>query len=59
MLILDRKQNEGFYIEHEEGDVYVKLLSVNKETGRAKIGIDADRRFNVRREELAPREATK
>jgi len=34
-------------------------LSVNKETGRAKIGIDADRSINVRREELAPREAKK
>ena len=52
MLILERKLNEGFYIS----TAYVKLLSVNKETGKVKIGIDAPQDVNIRREELPERD---
>lgn len=56
MLILERKLNEGMYFETLNGPIYVKLLSVNRNSGKTKLGIDAPQDVNIRREELPPRE---
>lgn len=47
MLVLDRKIQEGFWIE---GRIFVKVLSVGKR--RVKLGIEAPRELEVVREEL-------
>ncbi len=50
MLVLDRKINEGFWIE---GHIFVKVLGVGRR--RVKLGIDAPGDLKIVREELGPR----
>lgn len=52
MLVLDRKPNEGFWID---GQIFVKILGVRR--GRVKIGIDAPGYVPIVREELLSRSA--
>jgi len=47
MLVLDRKVQEGFWIE---GRIFVKVLSVGRR--RVKLGIDAPESSKIIREEL-------
>ncbi len=48
MLVLDRKINEGFWIE---GRIFVKVLSIGRR--RIKLGIEAPKETTIVREELA------
>ena len=50
MLVLDRKVQEGFWIDNR---IFVKVLSISRH--RIKIGIDAPRDVTVVREELRSR----
>lgn len=50
MLVLDRKVNEGFWIE---GRIFVKVLGVRR--SRVKLGVEAPPDVEVLREELRPR----
>ena len=47
MLVLDRKVQEGFWIEHR---IFVKVLSIGKR--RVKLGIEAPSELEILREEL-------
>jgi carbon storage regulator len=47
MLVLDRKAQEGFWID---GRIYVKVLDIGRR--RVKLGIDAPGEVSVVREEL-------
>ena len=47
MLVLDRKIQEGFWID---GGIYVKVLGVGRQ--RVKLGIDAPRDIKIVRDEL-------
>ena len=47
MLVLDRKIQEGFWIERR---IFVKVLSIGKR--RVKLGIEAPRELEILREEL-------
>jgi carbon storage regulator len=47
MLVLDRKLQEGFWIE---GRIFVKVLSVGRR--RVKLGIEAPADAKIMREEL-------
>ncbi len=47
MLVLDRKVQEGFWIE---GRIFVKVLSIGKR--RVKLGIEAPSELEILREEL-------
>ena len=47
MLILDRKVQEGFWIEDR---IFVKVLGIGRQ--RVKLGIEAPREINIVREEL-------
>ncbi len=51
MLVLTRKKNESLIID---GQVLVKILGVKG--GRIRLGIEAPKRYNVRRGELKPKE---
>lgn len=58
MLILTRKQGEEIDIELEDGRVIVvALLSVERCSGRTKIGVKADRSIKVDRHEVYLRKA--
>jgi carbon storage regulator CsrA len=48
MLVLDRKVQEGFWID---GRIFVKVLSVGRK--RVKLGIEAPGGMKIVREELA------
>jgi carbon storage regulator len=48
MLVLDRKINEGFWIE---GNIFVKVLGVGRR--RVKLGIEAPGDLKIVREELS------
>lgn len=48
MLVLDRKLNEGFWIEDR---IFIKVLSIGKR--RIKLGIEAPDDVTIVREELA------
>ena len=50
MLVLDRKVQEGFWIDNR---IFVKVLSSSSHRG--KIGVEAPRDVSVVREELRPR----
>ena len=50
MLVLDRKVQEGFWIDNR---IFVKVLSISRH--RIKIGIEAPRDVTVVREELRSR----
>ena len=50
MLVLDRKLQEGFWID---GRIFVKVLSVGRR--RVKLGIEAPADLEIVREELLPR----
>ena len=47
MLVLDRKAQEGFWID---GRIYVKVLDIGKR--RVKLGIEAPSELSVVRDEL-------
>ncbi len=47
MLVLDRKIQEGFWID---GRIFIKVISVGKR--RVKIGIEAPHDLEILREEL-------
>lgn len=47
MLVLDRKIQEGFWIERR---IYVKVLSIGRR--RVKLGIEAPSELEILREEL-------
>jgi carbon storage regulator len=47
MLVLDRKAQEGFWID---GRIYVKVLDIGKR--RVKLGIDAPSDLGIVRSEL-------
>ena len=47
MLVLDRKIQEGFWID---GRIFVKVLSIGKR--RVKLGIEAPSELQIVREEL-------
>jgi carbon storage regulator len=47
MLVLDRKAQEGFWID---GRIYVKVLDIGRR--RVKLGIDAPGDLSIVREEL-------
>ena len=50
MLVLDRRVQEGFWIE---GRIFVKVLSIGRH--RVKIGVEAPQEFKIEREELRSR----
>ena len=50
MLVLDRKVQEGFWIDNR---IFVKVLSISRH--RIKLGIEAPRDVTVVREELRSR----
>jgi carbon storage regulator len=50
MLILVRKAHQGIWIEGEKGDIWVKVLSVERD--RVKLGITAPEDVKVMRQEL-------
>ncbi len=50
MLVLSRKKDEGLIIKTAEGDVRIVVLEAEK--GRVRIGIQAPRGLTVLREEL-------
>lgn len=50
MLVLDRKVQEGFWIE---GRIFIKVLSVGRR--RVKLGIDAPGELEITRDELRER----
>ena len=47
MLVLDRKIQEGFWIE---GGIYVKVLGIGRQ--RVKLGIEAPKDIKIVRDEL-------
>ena len=47
MLVLDRKIQEGFWID---GGIYVKVLGIGRQ--RVKLGIEAPRDIKIVRDEL-------
>ena len=49
MLVLDRKLQEGFWID---GRIYVKVLGIGRR--RVKLGIQAPSDLSIVREELVP-----
>ena len=53
MLVLDRKVQEGFWIE---GRIFVKVLSIGRR--RIKLGIEAPRDLTIVREELVEEQAS-
>ena len=50
MLILVRKSQQGIWIQSDKGDVWVRVLSVERD--RVKLGITAPRDVKVMRQEL-------
>ncbi len=52
MLVLDRKVQQGFWIE---GDIFVKVLDIGRR--RVKLGIEAPSNLKIVREELRSRQA--
>ena len=52
MLVLDRKVQEGFWIE---GGIFVKVLGIGKH--RVKLGIEAPTNLKIVRDELQSRSA--
>ena len=50
MLVLDRKVQEGFWIE---GRIFIKVLGIGRR--RVKLGIEAPSDLKILREELLPR----
>lgn len=49
MLVLDRKIQQGFWIENR---IFIKVLSVGKR--RVKLGIEAPSELEIVRDELQP-----
>jgi carbon storage regulator len=50
MLVLSRKKNQGILIQGKEGDVRVVVIEADK--GRLRLGIEAPRGYTIIREEL-------
>jgi carbon storage regulator len=50
MLVLARKKNEGIVIKGKDGDVRIVLMQI--ERGKIRIGIDAPKGYTIVREEL-------
>ncbi len=53
MLVLDRKVNEGFWID---GRIFVKVLAIGRK--RTKLGVGAPADVEILREELRQRPCT-
>lgn len=52
MLVVGRKSEEGFIIDHPSGPIHVKLLRIAN--GKARIGIQAPPDVAILRDELIP-----
>jgi carbon storage regulator len=50
MLVISRKKSEGILIKSKEGDVRIVLIDI--ERGRVRLGIEAPRGYSIVREEL-------
>jgi carbon storage regulator len=50
MLVLSRKKNEGIIIKGKEGDVRILVVEVDK--GKVRLGIEAPKGYAIIREEL-------
>jgi carbon storage regulator len=50
MLVLSRKKNQGILIRAKDGDIRVVVIEAEK--GRVRLGIEAPRGCGVMREEL-------
>ncbi len=50
MLVLSRKKNEGILIKGKDGDIRIVLIEVEK--GKIRLGIEAPRGYSILREEL-------
>ncbi len=50
MLVISRKKGEGILIKSREGDVRIVLIEM--ERGRVRLGIEATKGYSIFREEL-------
>jgi len=50
MLVLSRKRNEGILIKGKDGDIRIVLIEIDK--GKIRLGIDAPGGYTIIREEL-------
>jgi carbon storage regulator len=50
MLVLSRKKNEGIIIKGKEGDIRILVVEVDK--GKIRLGIEAPKGYAIIREEL-------
>jgi carbon storage regulator CsrA len=50
MLVLSRKKNQGILIKGKDGDIRIVVLEADK--GRLRLGIDASQGYVILREEL-------
>jgi carbon storage regulator len=50
MLVLSRKKNEGIVIKGGDGDIRIVVIEVDK--GKIRVGIEAPRGYTIIREEL-------
>ncbi len=50
MLVLSRKKNEGILIKGEDGDIRIVVIEADK--GKVRLGIEAPRGCTILREEL-------
>jgi carbon storage regulator len=50
MLVLSRKINEGIIIKGDSGDIRIVVVEMDK--GKIRLGIDAPRGYQIVREEL-------
>jgi carbon storage regulator CsrA len=50
LLVLSRKKDEGIVIKGKDGDIRIVTIEVDK--GRVRLGIDAPKGYTIIREEL-------
>jgi carbon storage regulator CsrA len=50
MLVLSRKKNQGILIKGKDGDIRIVVLEADK--GKLRLGIDASQGYVILREEL-------
>ena len=53
MLVLNRKVQQGFWIDGSDGRIFIKVLSISRD--RVRLGIEAPSAMNIAREELDPK----